>query len=179
MTVAFFIAAAVAVISTLVVICHPNAVHALLYLIISFSAIAVVFITMGAPFIAALEVIIYAGAIIVLFLFVVMMLNIGPIATAREKQWMQFRVWIGPSILGVVLLALVITLLWRDALAPHLADTTRDVVGPREVGVALFGTYVVAVQLAALLMMAGLVGASHLRRRELLPEPSSPSELRP
>ena len=100
MTAAFFIAAAVAVISTLVVICHPNAVHALLYLIISFSAVAVVFITMGAPFIAALEVIIYAGAIIVLFLFVVMMLNIGPIATAREKQWMQLRVWIGPSLLG-------------------------------------------------------------------------------
>ena len=78
-----------------------------------------------------------------------------------------------------MLLALLITLLWHDALVPGVADTTRDVIGPREVGVALFGTYVLAVQLAALLMMAGLVGASHLRRRELLPEASSPSELRP
>jgi NADH-quinone oxidoreductase subunit J len=177
MNVAFYIAAAVAVLSTLLVICHPNAVHALLYLIISFSAVAVIFITMGAPFIAALEVIIYAGAIIVLFLFVVMMLNLGPVTTAKEKQWLRPRVWIGPSILGAILLALVITLLWRDAAGLHPADTGRGIVGPREVGLSLFGTYVVAVQLAALLMLAGLVGASHLRRRELLPEPASPKEI--
>ena len=177
MNVAFYIAAAVAVLSTLLVICHPNAVHALLYLIISFSAVAVIFITMGAPFIAALEVIIYAGAIIVLFLFVVMMLNLGPVTTAKEKQWLRPRVWIGPSILGAILLALVITLLWRDAPGLHSADTGRGIVGPREVGLSLFGTYVVAVQLAALLMLAGLVGASHLRRRELLPEPAAPKEI--
>jgi NADH-quinone oxidoreductase subunit J len=178
MTVTFFIAAAVAVLSTVLVICHPNAVHALLYLIISFSAVAVIFFTMGAPFIAALEVIIYAGAIIVLFLFVVMMLNLGPVTTSQEKAWMQPRVWIGPSILGAILLALVIELLWRDAAALRPSNLGQSV-GPREVGLALFGTYLVAVQLAAFLMLAGLVGASHLRRRELLPEPVSSKELQP
>ena len=54
-----------------------NAVHALLYLVVSLLAVAVVFFTLGAPFVAALEVIIYAGAIMVLFVFVVMMLNLG------------------------------------------------------------------------------------------------------
>ncbi len=58
------------------------AVHALLYLIVSLLAVAVVFYTMGAPLVAALEVIIYAGAIVVLFVFVVMMLNLG--TQARE-----------------------------------------------------------------------------------------------
>jgi NADH-quinone oxidoreductase subunit J len=174
MNAVFFIAAAVAVISTLLVICHPNAVHALLYLIISFSAVAVIFIVMGAPFIAALEIIIYAGAIIVLFLFVVMMLNLGPVATSREKEWLQLRAWIGPSILGAILLALVVVLLWRET----PTSTGGAEVGPRQVGAELFGTYLLAVQLAALLMLAGLVGASHLRRRELLPEPAMAPELK-
>ncbi|MBI4626753.1 MAG: NADH-quinone oxidoreductase subunit J [Verrucomicrobia bacterium] len=175
MNTVFFIAAGVAVISTLLVICHSNAVHALLYLIISFSAVAVIFYLMGAPFVAALEVIIYAGAIIVLFLFVVMMLNLGPVATAQEKAWLQPRMWIGPSILGAILLALTVSLLWRGA--PTAAGGAE--VGPRQVGAALFGVYLLAVQLAALLMLAGLVGASHLRRRELLPESETKTELLP
>ena len=71
-----------AVIATLLAITRLVAVHALLYLIVSLLAVAVVFYTMGAPLVAALEVIIYAGAIVVLFVFVVMMLNLG--AKARE-----------------------------------------------------------------------------------------------
>ena len=60
--------------------------HALLYLIVSLLAVALVFFTLGAPFVAALEVIIYAGAIMVLFVFVVMMLNLGARAVAREER---------------------------------------------------------------------------------------------
>ena len=77
MEIAFFAAGAVAVIATVLAITRLVAVHALLYLIVSLLAVAVVFYTMGAPLVAALEVIIYAGAIVVLFVFVVMMLNLG------------------------------------------------------------------------------------------------------
>ena len=77
MEVAFYIAAIVAIVSTVLTITRLNAVHALLYLIVSLLAVAVVFYALGAPFVAALEVIIYAGAIMVLFVFVVMMLNLG------------------------------------------------------------------------------------------------------
>ena len=73
MTIAFYIAAAVALLSTVQVIGNQNSVHALLYLVVSFLAIAVVFFLLGAPFAAALEVIVYAGAIMVLLLFVVML----------------------------------------------------------------------------------------------------------
>ena len=138
-------------------------------------AVAVIFYLLGAPFIAALEVIIYAGAIIVLFLFVVMMLNLGPVATAQEKAWLQPRMWIGPSIMGAILLALTVSLLWRGV--PTVAGGVA--VGPRQVGATLFSVYLLTVQLAALLMLAGLVGASHLRRRELLPEPETKMELPP
>ena len=72
----FFIAAAVAIIATFMVITHLEAVHALLHLVVSLLAVALIFYLLGAPFIAVLEVIIYAGAIMVLFVFVVMVLNL-------------------------------------------------------------------------------------------------------
>ena len=77
MNVFFYIAAFVAIISTIMAISGRNAIHSLLYLILSLLAVSVVFYLLNAPFIAALEVIIYAGAIMVLFIFVTMMLNIG------------------------------------------------------------------------------------------------------
>ena len=78
MNVLFYISAVVAILATLMAISRAHPVHALLYLIVSLLAVALVFFTLGAPFVAALEVITYAGAIMVLFLFVVMMLNLGP-----------------------------------------------------------------------------------------------------
>ncbi|MBM4201610.1 MAG: NADH-quinone oxidoreductase subunit J, partial [Gammaproteobacteria bacterium] len=81
----FYTAAAVAVISTALVITQLNAVHALLYLILSLIASAVVFYLMGAYFAALLEVIVYAGAVMVLFLFVVMLLNLGQRTIEQER----------------------------------------------------------------------------------------------
>src|ERR1019366_7592195 len=102
MELAFYIAAAVAVTSTLLAITRLVAVHALLYLIVSLLAVAVVFYTMGAPLVAALEVIIYAGAIVVLFVFVVMMLNLGVRTQETERKWLAGRAWIGPVILSAL-----------------------------------------------------------------------------
>ena len=74
---AFYICGLIAILATLRVITHTNPVHALLYLIISLLAISGVFFSLGAYFAGALEIIVYAGAIMVLFVFVVMMLNLG------------------------------------------------------------------------------------------------------
>ncbi len=73
----FYAAAAVSLVATTLVVTRLDASHALIYLIVSLLAIAVIFYLLGAPFAAALEVVIYAGAIMVLFVFVVMMLNQG------------------------------------------------------------------------------------------------------
>ena len=75
MLITFYVAAAIAIVSTVLMITRLNAVHALLYLVVSLLAVATVFFILGAPFVAALEVIIYAGAIMVLFIFVMMMLK--------------------------------------------------------------------------------------------------------
>ena len=93
----FYISSAIAIAATALAITRLHAVYALLLLIVSLLAIAVVFYTLGAPFVAALEVIIYAGAIMVLFTFVIMMLNLGKATVEWERQLLKPRIWIIPS----------------------------------------------------------------------------------
>src|SRR6185437_8931441 len=99
----FYLAAVIAIISTVMTITRSHAVHALLYLVVSLLAVGVIFYVLGAPFAAALEIIIYAGAIMVLFAFVVMMLSLGSRAAAMERRWMPPAVWIGPGLLALIL----------------------------------------------------------------------------
>ena len=166
MDLTFYLAAAIAVIATTLVITGLSAIHALLYLIVSLLAIAVVFYVLGAPFAAALEVIIYAGAIMVLFVFVLMMLNLGVSTTAQEQAWLAPRTWAGPATLAALLLAELAYILARHTNEFHRAG----VVGSKQVGIALFGPYLLGVELASLLLLAGLVGAYHLGRpQEPLP----------
>ncbi|HZD26960.1 MAG TPA: NADH-quinone oxidoreductase subunit J [Alphaproteobacteria bacterium] len=158
MELTFYVSAAVALIATAMTITRLNAVHALLYLVVSLLAVAVVFYVLGAPFAAALEVIIYAGAIMVLFVFVVMMLNLGESGTAQERRWLRPGIWTGPAALSAILLAeLVVTLAGAPGSAARPA-----VIGAEAVGALLFGPYLLAVELASMLLLAGLVGAYHL-----------------
>lgn len=161
MELAFYIAGAVAVISTALMLSRLNVVHALLYLIVSLLGVAVVFYVLGAPFVAALEVIVYAGAIMVLFVFVVMMLNLGGQATGIERQWLTPGIWTGPAILAGVLFIEVV-----DLARGATAGLGAGAIEPKEVGMALFGPYMIGVELASMLLLAGLVGAYHLGSRE-------------
>ncbi len=161
------VAAAVAVVSTVMVVTRRDAVHALLYLVVSLLAVALVFFALGAPFVAALEVIVYAGAIMVLFLFVVMMLNLGKAAAVQEALWLPRRIWAGPAILSFVLLAELALVLARGGAA---APAGPALAGPKEVGIVLYGPYRGGVELASMLLLAGLAGAWHLGRRGPAPE---------
>ena len=159
MAVTFYISAAVAIFATVMAISRLNAVHALL--VVSLISVALVFYSQGAPLIAALEVIIYAGAIVVLFVFVVMMLNLGPVAVEQERQWLSPGMWVGPFLLSAVLLGELAYLFFQGP----VQIPSDGVIPPARVGVALFGLYALGVLLASLLLLAGLVGAYHLGRR--------------
>jgi NADH-quinone oxidoreductase subunit J len=169
MTAAFYISAAIAILATILAITRMQPVHSLLHLIVSFLAVSLMFFTLGAPFIAALEVIVYAGAIMVLFVFVIMMLNLGTETAEQERSWIDISMWKGPSALALILLAL---LFW--ALRGEIGLTSGRVVSPREVGMALFGPYLMAVELASILLLAGLVGAHHLSRRDIVKDKEEP-----
>ncbi len=161
-TVVFYTASAVAIVSTLMVITRMQPVHSLLYLIVSLLAVSLMFFVLGAPFIAALEVIVYAGAIMVLFVFVIMMLNLGHEAADQERNWLDIGMWKGPVLLSLVLLVLMIYILHGGKPAP----VSGRVVPPKEMSIALFGPYLLVVELASILLLAGLVGAYHLARRD-------------
>lgn len=181
MPVVFYIASVVAILSTIMVITRYQPIHALLYLVVSFLAVAMIFLSLGAPFVAVLEIILYAGAIIVLLIFVVMMLNLGTDTATQEKQWLQPKIWIGPSILCLVLLAEMVILLLRG----QEANMQVQAVPMRTVSIALYKEYVIAVELAGFLLMAGIVGAAHISKhkkkhlhRFLQPEKIEPPEER-
>lgn len=156
MTALFYIAAVVAVLSTLMVVTRGNLVYALLYLVVSLFAVAVVFYTLGAPFVAVLEVIIYAGAIMMLFLFAVMLLNLD----AESPVHASPLAWLGPAILVAVLLAEVVY-----GLTLQSRPLSGAAVGPHAVSVALYGPYVLGVELASMLLLAALIGARHVAAR--------------
>lgn len=164
MTVLFYIAAITAVAATLMVITRRNAVHALLYMVVSLLSVAVIFYILGAPFVAALELIVYAGAIMVVFIFVIMMLNLGEDSVSQESQWLTPYTWTGPGILSLILIGETLFIIFSGENLQGTQRAARNV-GPVEVGRLLYGEYILAVELAAILLMAGLVGAYHLGRR--------------
>ena len=162
MEIAFYLSAAVAVIATVFAITNTNPVHALLYLIVSLLAVAMVFFAIGAPFAGALEVIVYAGAIMVLFVFVVMMLNLGQAAIDQERRWLTPKAWLGPALLCAVLMFEMIRVL-----SPTLnGGIGGAVIDAKAVGIALFGPYLLVVELASMLLLAALVAAFHMGRHD-------------
>lgn len=163
MNIAFYITSIVTVLSTLMVITRHNPVHALLYLIVSLLSLSVMFYLLGAPFAALLEIIIYAGAIMVLFIFVIMLLNLGKETAEQEKEWLKPRIWIGPALLSLILFAELFYLIYTSVPETNSAIQTVD---SKSVAISLFKPYILAVELAAMLLMAGVVGAAHIGRHK-------------
>lgn len=157
----FYIAAFVALVSTALAISGRNAIHSLLFLIVSLLAVSIIFFILGAPFIAALEVIVYAGAIMVLFIFVIMMLNVG-LEKEMENKWLRPQMWIIPSILAFILLIDFLSMLK----GMRYSGIQGQIVLPKQVGISLFTTYLLGVEISAMLLLAGIVGAYHLGKQK-------------
>ncbi|HWI40721.1 MAG TPA: NADH-quinone oxidoreductase subunit J [Verrucomicrobiae bacterium] len=155
-TALFYIMAAVAVAATGFCITERHPVHAVIYLVTSFFSLAVIFYLLGAPLVAVFEVIIYAGAIMVLFLFIIMMLRIkghqGELPTLRE--------WLPALLMAGVVAAGAAALLVRQQPQALAAVSVKDF------SRALFQRYGAAVELISLQLLFALVGALYLGRRE-------------
>jgi NADH-quinone oxidoreductase subunit J len=157
----FYILGASAVIATLLAIISRETMRAVIYAIMSFFALALIFYMMGAPLVAVLEVIVYAGAIMVLFLFIVMMLDMG---TMKGKPRPFIFTW-GPAIiLGAVILASSVTLM--SGSVSNIAVGASRFISPREFGEALYTRHMLAVEVVSLLLLFALVGAHYLGRKD-------------
>ena len=162
MSVLFIISLVIAVFTALNVISRRNPVHALLYMVVFFFSMAMIFFLIGAPFTGILEIIIYGGAIVTLFIFVVMMLNVGTIASSKEMIRKQFSSWWLPALLIIILQVEFIV----SVLAPPVPVNELTYIGPADVGNVLITKYILAVELTGMLLMAGIIGAYHLGKQK-------------
>jgi NADH-quinone oxidoreductase subunit J len=112
--------------------------------------------------------VVYAGAIVVVILFVMMMVAGAAVATERERRWLPPRAWVVPSLLAAGLA--VLTVVGLSSAGDQAVAAAA--VGPREVGAALFTTYLIGVELASVLLLAGLAGAYHLAASDQRSRPS-------
>jgi NADH-quinone oxidoreductase subunit J len=174
----FYAFAAIAVVSTLMVIAQPNPIHSVLLLIASFMALAGLYVLLDAPFMAVTQIIVYAGAIMVLFLFVIMLLNVRHEDAADATPALQESG--GARALGTLLaLVMVVELVWalsRTRLAGDgLSGAAREgawSVG--DIGRILYRDYAFAFEATSILILVAMVGAIALAGRHL-PEKTTPS----
>jgi NADH-quinone oxidoreductase subunit J len=155
----FFFFAAVAVIFALVVILHRNTVVGALSLVASLFSLAVMYVLLEAPFLAALQVIVYAGAIMVLFLFVIMLLNLQHQREAPTRPVQQFLGYVGSAAFAIALVYYIAkyTVLQLPA-GPFIADA-------RTIGIRLFESYIFPFEMVSILLLAAIVGALLLSAR--------------
>lgn len=168
-TIGFYLLAIVAILASLRVITRTNPVHALLNMIVTLLALSGIFFALGAPFAGALEIIVYAGAIMVLFVFVVMMLNLGIQSTLEEESWLSSSAWAVPTglafIVGLTLFSLIGMKHGFEGMMPAFIGV--EPVTAKMIGAKLFTEYLLLVEIAGFLLLAGLVAAYHLAKSAL------------
>jgi len=156
----FYILSATAVIATVLAITEKHPVHAILFLVTSLFSMATIFYLLMAPLVAAFEVILYAGAIMVLFLFVIMMLDLGHPEKGLSPHWKEWLPALIMTTVSIASLVLVIVARHAAGAAPAVMPTIR------EVALRLFREHGLAVELVSLQLLFALVGALYLGRQK-------------
>jgi NADH-quinone oxidoreductase subunit J len=164
----FYLFSGIAIVASLLVIAQRNPIHSVLLLILSFGALSGLYVLLDAPFVAVIQIIVYAGAIMVLFLFVVMLLN-APAEDTEYDQHVHPLMRRGPMRAGAFLaMGLVAELVWaltrgggESGVFPGAAVSSV-----RSIGRLLFTQYAFAFEVTSVLILTAMVGAVMLARRE-------------
>ena len=164
MNAVFALSGIVAVAATVMMITRRSAVHALLYFVVSLLASAVIMFVLGAAFVAALEVIVYAGAIMVLFVFVIMLLNAG--AESKHGRSLVAQLLGAPLLIALLgLLAYFVERLYPRGVSVRFGGFTHGT--PLDIGRALFTTYLLPFEATSILILIAIVGAIVLAWKEM------------
>jgi len=159
----FFVLGAVAVLTALGMLLNKNAVYSALFLILNFGTVAVFYLVLGAPFIAMTQITVYAGAIMVLFLFVIMLLGAEELKKSKRLSWQA------PSaiILTIILAgeAMFVIFAGDVSLSELVVQVESGFGSPSAIGAELFTNYFLPFQITAVLLLAAMVGAIVIARR--------------
>lgn len=162
----FLVLALIAIATALGMLFSPNAIYSALFLVLNFITVAVFYLLLGAPFIAMAQVTVYAGAIMVLFLFVIMLLGAERLPPTQVLPW-QRPLAIGLALLLAVESAYLLVTKARpagDILPPETAVNTTD--NLRQMGVTLFSDYLLPFEVTSILLLVAMIGAIVLSKKE-------------
>jgi len=164
----FIITALVALGSALMVITRRNPVSSVMFLVLTFFCIAILYVMLGAEFIAAMQIIVYAGAIMVLFLFVLMLLNLR-----GDQSWEN----ITPTRIGLGFVAagglLVVTVAWLKSVALENVELNPELGTVQAFSDALFQRFILPFEIASVLLLGAIIGVVALIKRKPLEQDES------
>jgi NADH-quinone oxidoreductase subunit J len=161
-TLTFILFAGLALGSALVVVTHRNPVYATMSLVVTLVSVAAMFLLLGAPFLAALQILIYTGAIVVLFLFVIMLLNVGE--ESRDERARGGQYW--TTLVAAPLLAgMMVAMFWRAYGQAKQAPLSEEQVSLAKLARSLFSEHMLPFQIIGLLLLAAVIAATVLARR--------------
>ncbi|MEK6221183.1 MAG: NADH-quinone oxidoreductase subunit J [Chloroflexota bacterium] len=159
----FFILAIIAVAAAVGMIISRNAVYSALYLILNFGTVSVFYLLLGAPFIAMAQITVYAGAIMVLFLFVIMLLGAEHLDRSPLFDWQKPLA----IVLGVALVVEAgYALFVRDLIPGVIREAVSGHASPEQIGLTLFNDYFLPFQITAVLLLVAMIGAIVITKRE-------------
>ena len=147
------------------VVTSTNPVHSVVFLVLDFLCVAALYVTLNAQFMAAIQVLVYAGGIVVLYLFVVMLVNVKRPPEAYRATGRHSR--IGVALAGAVLVEMVAVALWASRVpAPVTGQAVLDGANTEQVGWMLYTSYLVPFEVASMLLLVAMIGAIVLARRD-------------
>jgi len=162
MDVLFYIFAALAVLAAISVVAQRTPIFSALSLIVVLCSLAVIYLLLGAEFIAFIQVIVYAGAIMVLFVFVIMLLNAGREVPTHRSRMAR---WLGPP-LAVAFLVEILFAIWQQFPAGGTRPASPLDAGPAAIGHLLFRNYVLPFEVTSILVLVAILGAVVLAKKE-------------
>ncbi|WP_073078418.1 NADH-quinone oxidoreductase subunit J family protein [Chitinophaga jiangningensis] len=157
----FMVLSLVALVSALGVVLSKNPVSSVLCLIVTFFAIAGHYIMLNAQFLAVVHIIVYAGAIMVLFLYVMMLMNLDADIEPQKRNWLKYAGAVSGGALLVVLVAAL-----RDASMPALSESSVEIGLIHNLGKLLFTQYVVPFEISSILFLSAMVGAVVIGKKD-------------
>jgi NADH-quinone oxidoreductase subunit J len=162
----FLVLSLVAITAALGMVFSRNAVYSALFLVLNFTTVAVFYLLLGAPFIAMSQITVYAGAIMVLFLFVIMLLGAESLAPTKSLPWQKPLAFSLAAILVVESIYLLVSNAQTEMIvtAPDIAVNSMD--NLREMAMMLFNKFLLPFEVTSILLLVAMVGAIVLTKRE-------------
>lgn len=162
----FLVLAVIAIVTALSMLLNRNSVYSALFLVLNFVTVAVFYLLLGAPFVAMVQITVYAGAIMVLFLFVIMLLGAERLPDATVLRWQKPLAYGLAAILAAETIYLLVTRARPGGaiLPPETAVNTVD--NLRELGMTLFSDYLLPFEVTSILLLVAMIGAITLSKRE-------------